>query len=291
MRSMTCFGTTTIQVDETELQIHLKSLNGRFLELKVLMPAEFALWENEVRILAGKFFKRGTVSVWVQKKKLLKNEADAPSIIDSAAYWNSAVEQTKAKFSWVQPPGFSFLTAWAAEEERNHIGSQEHKTTFMKALEQVLESAKADSLREGSALQSELKRLRKEMLETLKSVESCFQSQQTDMTENLKERLKQLEGVSDNPTLNESVRIEVLSWIDKWDIKEEIIRLNEHLVQIGTHLDSSTSVGKKLDFYCQELLRETNTIGSKSAMAKLSHNVIQLKSLIESFREQVQNIE
>ena len=75
------------------------------------------------------------------------------------------------------------------------------------------------------------------------------------------------------------------------DISEEIQRLEAHLVAIGSLIKSSGSIGKKLDFYAQELLREVNTIGSKSTNSQLTKEVVEAKGLIEKYREQVQNVE
>lgn len=79
--------------------------------------------------------------------------------------------------------------------------------------------------------------------------------------------------------------------IDKMDVHEEVIRLGEHLKACRGLIQAGNARGKKLDFYCQELLREVNTIGSKSQLASLTQAVVDAKSIIEKFREQVQNIE
>jgi uncharacterized protein (TIGR00255 family) len=104
--------------------------------------------------------------------------------------------------------------------------------------------------------------------------------------------LASLEGETlDAPRL----ALETALLIDKMDVHEEVVRLTEHVKAcrelISRGDDSGQGSGKKLDFYCQELLREVNTIGSKSQLASLTQVVVVAKSVIEKFREQVQNIE
>ncbi|MCB0391827.1 MAG: DUF1732 domain-containing protein, partial [Bdellovibrionales bacterium] len=84
---------------------------------------------------------------------------------------------------------------------------------------------------------------------------------------------------------------EIASLLDKADINEELSRLNEHVKGCHNILNIQLPVGKKLDFYSQEILREINTIGSKSQIAKLTEQVVEAKSIVERFREQVQNVE
>ena len=84
---------------------------------------------------------------------------------------------------------------------------------------------------------------------------------------------------------------EVIIYVDKSDISEEIQRLGAHINAIKSLMNQKGSIGKKLDFYAQELLREVNTIGSKSSTAELTHVVVEAKGIVEKYREQVQNVE
>ena len=106
------------------------------------------------------------------------------------------------------------------------------------------------------------------------------------------QRLKsRLAAVEAEQTDASRLALETALLIDKMDVHEEVVRLREHLKACRGLIQAGEARGKKLDFYCQELLREVNTIGSKSQLASLTHVVVEAKSVIEKFREQVQNIE
>lgn len=103
---------------------------------------------------------------------------------------------------------------------------------------------------------------------------------------------KRLEPLLEKETIDpQRLAQEVALQVDKMDISEEVARLKEHVKLYSKEILKSGPIGKKLDFYTQELLREVNTMGSKSSLAKLNHLAVESKSLIERLREQVQNIE
>ncbi|MCB0408161.1 MAG: DUF1732 domain-containing protein, partial [Bdellovibrionales bacterium] len=144
--------------------------------------------------------------------------------------------------------------------------------------------------REGKALKKELLHLLSQLKKSLKTVESMTESIRKELEKRFGDRLSQFStGIDIDP---QRVAQEVAVALDKCDIREEISRLDEHLSMFQSLVDNDSEPrGKKLDFYCQELLREFNTIGSKSSQAKLTQTVVDAKSIIEKLREQVQNIE
>jgi uncharacterized protein (TIGR00255 family) len=140
--------------------------------------------------------------------------------------------------------------------------------------------------------------LKKELLTQLKNLESCVKQMDKLRDEaikgagsRIKARLAHME--SEQPLDDSRLALETALLIDKMDVHEELVRLIEHVKACRQLIQTSESapLGKKLDFYCQELLREVNTVGSKSQLAALTQVVVQAKSVIEKFREQVQNIE
>ena len=143
--------------------------------------------------------------------------------------------------------------------------------------------------REGVSLKKDLLGL----LGELKEKTDEMQSWQTQVRAILLERMKKrLEGVEKDLGLDpQRVAQEAALLADKADIAEELSRLDEHIKQCRALVSGSESVGKKLDFYCQELLREVNTVGSKSQVSQLTQIVVDAKAIVERFREQVQNVE
>ena len=137
--------------------------------------------------------------------------------------------------------------------------------------------------------------LKKELLSQLKNLEARIEAMEGWREEAMKsshQRLKSRLATVDATQLDASrLALETALMIDKMDVHEEVVRLREHVKACRQLIQNGEGGGKKLDFYCQELLREVNTIGSKSQLASLTQVVVDAKSVIEKFREQVQNVE
>jgi uncharacterized protein (TIGR00255 family) len=157
-----------------------------------------------------------------------------------------------------------------------------------KALSKAATTCQAFRSREGA-------NLRKELLSLVRALEgrlAAMEGWREEAVKSAQQRLKSRLATLDAEQLDASrLALETALMIDKMDVHEEIVRLREHLKACKALIQGKDARGKKLDFYCQELLREVNTIGSKSQLASLTQAVVDAKSVIEKFREQVQNVE
>ncbi len=290
MKSMTGYGSSQAKNARLELEVHVKSVNGRFLELRFHLPKEYAPFENDFRkVFAG--WSRGTIDIYVHRKPGLEAKLQSTRIRkEQAEYW--AVQLKKLARSLGLSPEISIrdilqMPFVIEHQERNGVQSAE-----LKLVEQHLRKAvqKADEFRrrEGAML-------KKEVLGLLKQLEARVEEMSTWREEAMKsshQRLKSRLAALDSENLDASrLALETALLIDKMDVHEEVVRLREHIKACRALVGNGEAKGKKLDFYCQELLREVNTIGSKSQLSTLTQSVVDAKSLIEKFREQVQNIE
>ena len=167
--------------------------------------------------------------------------------------------------------------------------AEKEKKVLMQAQKAAVKTAQTERLREGKALKSEVSKQLGHLGQLLKQIRTEVSEVKPKLEAKLKKRLASLIDEEDIDPQRQAQEVAIL--VDKSDVSEEVVRLEEHLKRFKELLKSEQSVGKKLDFYCQELLREFNTIGSKSSFAELTAKVLDAKSGVESLREQVQNIE
>jgi len=173
-------------------------------------------------------------------------------------------------------------------EEREEVSEAEKEAVF-KLVSEAMMACDRERRREGQALEAELQRLCARLEDLVGRMEALKAEANADLERRYRERLQKLgfEGRVDDQRIAQEIVIQ----LDRADISEEMVRLREHVKAYRELLKSQEPQGKKLDFYAQELLREVNTIGSKSHIAKLTSLVVDAKTVVEKIREQVQNAE
>ncbi len=287
-RSMTGFG----RADGPQgISAEVRTVNSRHLEVRVRLPRELAALEREARAAGARFFERGQVEIAVR----LPQEGDlAPRLeldLDAAQRYASAAQELA---SGLHLP--SDLTAakllslpGVARVREPELEAEALAPALLETIASACRAAAEMRAREGEALLRELRgRLGK--IETLVSqIEARAAAVLSGLRERLEKRLAALapELEIDPGRLEQ----EVVLYVDRQDITEETVRLRSHLEQFSETLDASGAVGRKLEFVLQEMGRETNTIGSKSADAVLTRVVVELKTEQEKLREQVLNLE
>lgn len=296
MNSMTGYGRIQTRIHSHFYEMSLRSVNGRFLETRIHIPKEFYFLEAKFKNLLAEYFKRGCVDFYMSERghedvafgqqRVVVNTELAKAL--QAAHKELArALKVKASLDLNELMRHPDVVQVVQEE----LSFDEKSTEILASFRSVCESLKADRLREGLALQkiilTEIESLDKMILE--------FRSWEEKAKQHLKERfLKRWQEKKSEMNVDESRLLqEVAFLIDKSDIHEEISRLAVHTKEVKKLVASEHSepLGKKLDFYCQELLRELNTMGSKTQLPALTQAVVEAKSLVEKIKEQVQNIE
>jgi uncharacterized protein (TIGR00255 family) len=156
---------------------------------------------------------------------------------------------------------------------------------------QALKGLKAMRAAEGAALAKDLERHCGQIKSILERVRSHSTAGPQQYAEKLRKRVDELLASAKLKLNEETVSREVAIFADRADISEEIARLDSHLVQFAKAMKGNQQAGRKLDFICQEMLREANTIGSKASDADIVHLVVDIKCRIDRIKEQVQNVE
>jgi uncharacterized protein (TIGR00255 family) len=291
---MTGFGAASITKGRIVARVELRSVNHRHLQLKARLSSEQAHLEPALEALVREKLERGAVSV----SATIEREAAA-----GAARVNTDVAKRYQKLlqglakelkleggvrldTLIGLPG----VIGSAEDDSQRETEDE---LLLGCAKQAIEELVKMRAREGASLLADLRKNTKGIAELVASIEVRMPAVVREHHESLRERVALLlDGQSPRVTVRpEDLAREVALLADKMDVGEELTRLTSHLEQWEGLLTKGGAVGRQLEFLVQELLREANTIGSKCNDAKVAHAVVEMKTLIERLREQVQNVE
>lgn len=290
MRSMTGYGVGEAPLVPGKVLLEMRSLNHRFLEVRVRMPPELAEHAFYLEQRCREKLTRGRYDV------VARFEAPDPGapVLD--------MERARRVFSALA--GLRDELCPGAELPLNVLGLV--PDLFVSSIRfpvEVAQAALADALdRAASALdgmrQTEGERLAQELSERLdraRRLRETIKAQSAELARHyrtrLRDRLERLLEDGSVPLEPGRLEAELALIADKSDITEELVRLEAHLAQFGALFSDPQPIGRRLDFLLQELGREANTIGAKCQDAGLSHLVVELKAEVERMREQVQNVE
>jgi len=288
MKSMTGYGRKTYKSSDFELDVNLRSVNGRFFELRLHLPKELIFMEGKIKKEIAKYLNRGTLDLYVQRKSYHLGQQELVVETKLAKSWMNAFKKLSKELNLpfdLNLKDMALLPGVSHIHEKFEVSTREQKfllSTVASATQMCLMERK----REGLSIKKELFQLITKLKSLQKEMSSLRDKANLELQNRYKEKFKKWLQFDEN-----RIAMEISHLIDKADINEEISRLSEHLKGCSELLDSKEPVGKKLDFYSQEILREINTIGSKSQVSRLTEAVVDAKSIIERFREQVQNIE
>ncbi len=287
MRSMTGYSYAEYQDENIKLAAELKSYNNRFLDITVNAPPALQGAENAIRKYLGNRIARGKVEFYLKIKSLssqLKVDVDEGAVLAYMDAFNRVKELSgvKDEISLSQ-----LLRAEGVLNKDSELDPALFDKYVFPLLEKVYGEYDATCLKEGENTKADILRHLAIIEENVKAVETQAGRFEELLRKNIYDRFQQLLG----DAVDESrVYAETAVLLVKYTINEELVRLKSHLEAFHAALDSDEPVGKKLDFICQELNREINTIGSKSMMVEVDRAVVTLKDALENIREQVRNI-
>lgn len=291
MRSMTGFGRGTAANDEWSLTVEISAVNRKQAEVVVLLPRELNELEASIRQDVAAGFSRGRLQVSLSFSRNQRTD-HALQVDQSLAL---SLEQAFADISkltsrQVLPSAADFLRYPGIINQGNSAPAADDASSLISpALADAMLSLNSMRDAEGEHLAADLHK-RIALLEELRNeIHEASQSRLPRQREAMLKRLHEAGLPID--LSDERLLKELALFSDRCDISEELTRLDSHFAKCREFLLSPESVGRSLDFLCQELFREFNTIGSKANDASLAHLVVAAKTEVERIREQVQNVE
>jgi uncharacterized protein (TIGR00255 family) len=285
--SMTGFGSSVRQTATLVVEAEVRSVNARYLDLTVKCPDDLRIVEPAVRERVAKIMSRGKVEV-----RLTVRQAATGAIgeVNPATIANLLAAQTLVS---QHAPGAGGLTTneilrWPGVLADNAANEREARDAMvLAALDEALAGLQASRLREGKALADTILNRIALARDAAKAAVPAAQKVKAEFPQRLRAKIESSGIVVDPDRLAQEIVIHA----QRIDIDEEVDRLNTHLTEVERVLAKGGDAGKRLDFLMQELNREANTLGSKSADVGSTGIAIELKVLIEQMREQVQNLQ
>ena len=288
--SMTGYGKGIAGNDKFSVEVEVKSVNSRFLDIYLRLPNSLMNREYEIRELVKSKVSRGKLSVSLQ----LKNNAlvEGAPVIDKdklKAYLSTLKEIKKISkiTEKVKLEHLLYNRELFIQNEKEY--GEEVFTLIKKGLESALDQLKKMRRNEGKELGKDLKRRITIIDEKITEIQNESGKSVNEYFGKLKERMKAL--VEDVTVYSERLELELALIADKSEITEECVRLRSHLKFFLESMDKDEEPGRKLNFLCQEMNREANTISAKTISTSITHNSVLVKEEIEKIREQIQNIE
>lgn len=285
--SMTGFAARSLNLDHASVNIDLRSVNQRFLELNFRLADEFRSLETQLRELINQRLARGKVECRISLTPLPTASLDNglnPAILERLAHWQADVLQ---RLPGSAPLSVNDILRWPGAVQSAALSQDALNEATLAGVRETLDELVESRQREGAKLKQHILDRLAAAVAQVASLEPLLPALAAAQREKLTERLHDALGEAGHERLAQ----EIVLAAQKSDIDEELSRLTTHFAEVRRVLDQPAAVGKRLDFLMQELHREANTLGSKSVAVETSRVSLELKVLIEQMREQVQNIE
>jgi uncharacterized protein (TIGR00255 family) len=285
--SMTGFAATAHESAQGSLGVELKTVNHRYLEFQVRIPEELRALEPAMREAVAAKLTRGKVDCRVTYTPLGAGTRSLVPDSQAMAALKAASAQVSAHFPDARGLSVSEVLHWPGVLADEALSADKFKLELMGVLERAIADLDASRAREGAKLEAILRERLDSMARLVEQARPLVPAALKAFQDKLAAKIAEA-GASPS---DERIHQEIVLYAARIDVDEEIARLVTHIAEFRRVLDRGGACGKRLDFLCQELNREANTLGSKSVANEMTRTSVELKVLIEQMREQVQNIE
>ena len=299
-KSMTGFGRGECIRYDRRFKVELKSVNHRFSEFAIKLPRFLNSFEDKIRRRLANEITRGKVDVWVSFDSFTQKDISIQINEGFADSYMAALTALSERYGFEKVPAATAVDLLAKNPEvlafdkfesaMNSDTQKELWETLDEALTLAMNQYNLMRDNEGAAMVEDIANHHKNAMVLLTQIKERAPQIIEEQAERLKSRINDMIGRMGNKPDDGRILTEIAVLADKGCISEEIARLESHLQQLMSMLKEE-SVGRKMDFLMQELNREANTIGSKTSDIQMTNLAVELKSIIEKIREQVQNIE
>lgn len=294
--SMTGFAGAQRATALGQMNVELRSVNSRFLDLSLKMPDEFRVAEAAIREAIAEHISRGKLELRVA---IERTPVQTDSQLNAGALSQVAelAQQISRAMPGVAPLGVADVLNWPGVVDTPGADFDTLRAQLLSALAEALDALTASRQREGAALRhvllSHCDQIDRIALQLASRAPELISAVERKLIERLQQSLASPLSATtlSKEEVSDRIRQEVTLYALKIDVDEEIKRLTTHTAEVRRVLANGGAVGRRLDFLMQELNREANTLGSKAAAIEMTNTSVDLKILIEQMREQIQNLE
>jgi uncharacterized protein (TIGR00255 family) len=270
------------------VSVEIKGYNSRFLDLSIYLPNGIFSLESDIRSYISSRFIRGKIDIGIRLKE---HDAALSVFINKAAAQNyfDAIKDLSHTLGLNEKPGLSHILnlEGVLEVDKNRY-NEKYKTSIMPVLIEAADKFEEERIREGKHTEADIL----SHINILEKHAAIVAGHSPELEKTIKDNLKaRFTELLDGKIDENRILAETAVLLMKYTISEELSRLSSHLQEFCLETDRNPSPGKKLDFLCQEINREINTIGSKTPVLEVSRAVVEMKNALENIREQLRNVE
>lgn len=288
MRSMTGYAYCDSIVHNTDISCELKSYNSRFLDLTINVPQSMAQLEPFLRKFLTRHIIRGKVDFYLRIKKTHENQSITPNISLARSYYRSVSEIARSLGMEDQVSLDLILRQEGILQMDRTFNADQWRQDLQPVLDLIIEHFNRTRIEEGKALKADMQKMLTNLSQAIEEIETNAAQMEAIFSATLKKRFAEL--LEHEPD-EQRVMQEIAVLLVKYTINEEIIRAKAHINALQKEITENETPGRKIDFLCQEINREVNTIGSKNQLTAIGQAVISAKDALENIREQAHNVE
>jgi uncharacterized protein (TIGR00255 family) len=285
--SMTGFAASALETPQGSLAVELKTVNHRYLEFQTRIPEELRPLEPAMREAVAARLTRGKVDCRVTFTPIASAARSMAPDKAALSALHAASRQVLAEFPDARPLSISEVLHWPGVLADESLSPERAKDSVLGLVDRTIRELNQSRTREGAKLEAVLR----ERLDGMSALVEDARPLMPGAVKAFQEKLATKIAEAGASPSDERVHQEIVLYAARIDVDEEVQRLTTHIAEFRRVLDKGGACGKRLDFLCQELNREANTLGSKSVANEMTRISVELKVLIEQMREQVQNIE
>jgi len=293
INSMTGYGESQGEIDGVTYAVAIKAVNNRYLKAIVKMPDLVAFLDEDVERLLRSKLGRGTVNFTVRLKDI---SGSSLFEIDESALQNVVERLTRIELSGkltgsVDIASLLNLPGITRPVEPDEATAERMRQKILEISSEAIDRLKEMRAAEGASLDADLKDNCSEIEQGIKQIRALSSTVVDSYAKKLRKRVNDLLAHAELKLDEDALAREVAIYADRSDISEELSRLESHLQQFAQTCEGQGQAGRRLDFISQEMLREANTIASKSSDTEITRLVVDMKCRVDRIKEQVQNVE
>ena len=291
---MTGFGSGELILNNSHYNFYIKSLNSKNLDISLKVPSSIRILEFDIRRLISKKLIRGKVELlitqdydsqesYIQNSDLFKSEVSKIEEMRKSLIEEKIISENFSDNFWTGSA--KHLQIFNRAQNNSSKLNANSKKKILQKVKEIVEELSQFRFKEGSVLEKDLLNNINSIYSNLERINKRAIKRKNQIRTKLQNKILALKEVD-----KERFEQEIIYYIEKYDINEELIRLDSHLNLFQKNINSKKPVGKKLGFICQEIGREINTIGSKANDFNIQKIVISMKENLEKVKEQILNV-
>lgn len=290
IKSMTGYGKSSLSINSREYQVEIKTVNHKYIDVNIKMPRIISYLEEDVRKLVVSRIKRGKVDIQISFENYSQDGNDVKINTELAQIYIQSLrklaeaENLSSNIEVTEITKLPDILTIKSNLDENET-KEELLQVVNEAIDKLIQMRKIEGEKISKDILDKIARIEQKNEEIFSLSTGLIEEYVVKLEARVKELLKTEE--LDKSRLMQ----EVVIYADKCSVEEEITRLRSHIEQLRGLINSDEPSGKKMDFIIQEMNREVNTIGSKANNLEIVNRVVDIKTILEDIREQIQNIE